>query len=114
MEYPRRKRIPVSYNWEMKVTVAAAKGRNVLNFPRDYSRNCLLKSHRNIYLLDVASGKVYKSPILNSSKGSEDKFIYSGWKKFVKQASLCFKDKVIFKAPKGDNFLEVQIVRCAF
>jgi hypothetical protein len=46
--------------------------------------------------MDSDSGKLYKSPIFTSSKNVEDRFVYSGWKKFVKESKLSYKDKVIF------------------
>jgi hypothetical protein len=61
--------------------------------------------------MDSDSGKSYKSPIFTSSKYAEDRFIYSGWKKFVKDNRLNYKDKVIFNARRGDNVLEVKVVR---
>ncbi|CAJ2632314.1 unnamed protein product [Trifolium pratense] len=102
---------PISFRWEVNVTTSIARGRNVLNFPRDYSRNCLLRSDNTIYMLEMSSGRVYKSAILTSSKNDEDRFIYSGWKRFVKENRLSYKDKVIFYARNGDNRLEVQIIR---
>jgi hypothetical protein len=70
-----------------------------------------LKSDNVIYLLDCASGKIIRSPLFTSSKNEEDRFIYSGWKKFVKDNRLRYKDRVIFSSRGGDNFLEVQVVR---
>jgi hypothetical protein len=61
--------------------------------------------------MDIESGKVYRSPLLTSTKNVEDKFIYSGWKKFVSDSGLHYKDKLILNAPLGDNYLEVQIIR---
>jgi hypothetical protein len=81
------------------------------NFPREYSRNCLSKYHGNIYLLETTSGKIFKSPILTSSKNLEDRFVYLAWKRFVKENKLHFRDRLIFNAPYGDNKLEVQIMR---
>jgi hypothetical protein len=72
----------------------------------------LKKYHAYVYLLDIASGKVYRSPLLASARNFEDKFIYSGWKKFVKENELRFGDKLILNAPNGDNYLEVRIIRC--
>jgi hypothetical protein len=83
------------------------------NFPRDYTRNCLKKSDINIYLLDQTTGKVFKSPIFTSTTNDEDRFIYSGWKRFIKEKRLRFKDKVIFKSSEFNNVLDVQIVRRA-
>jgi hypothetical protein len=81
------------------------------NFPRDYARNCLLKSDKTIYLIESASGKIYRSPIFTSSKSEESRFIYSGWKKFIKENKLCYKDRVVFNSKKGNNVLEVQVIR---
>jgi hypothetical protein len=81
------------------------------NFSRDYVRNCLRKSEKYIYILDLATGKVFRSPILSSSRHHEDKFIYSGWKRFVRENNLRVRDRLLFNSPNGDNFLEVQIVR---
>jgi hypothetical protein len=61
--------------------------------------------------MDVGSGKVFRSPFLTSSRNVEDRFIYSGWKKYVKENGLRFKDKLIFNAPYGDNRLEIEVVR---
>ncbi|PNX87180.1 hypothetical protein L195_g043266, partial [Trifolium pratense] len=55
-----------SYKWELVVTSSISRGRNVLNFPREYTRNCLMNSDRKIYLIDVASGRVYNSKIFTS------------------------------------------------
>ncbi|CAJ2634008.1 unnamed protein product [Trifolium pratense] len=100
-----------SFNWEITVTTSMASGRNVLNFPREYSRNCLSNSESTIHLLDIVTGKVFKSPIITSTKNNEDKYVYSCWKKFVKENKLKFKDRVIFNAPDGNNVLQVQILR---
>jgi hypothetical protein len=70
-----------------------------------------LKSHTHVFLVDVATRKIFRSPVFTSSKNKEDKFIYSGWKKFVKENTLRFRDKVIFNAFKGDNTIEIEIVR---
>jgi hypothetical protein len=64
-----------------------------------------------IYLIDVATGGVLKSPIFTSSKNKEDKFVYAAWRKFVKQKRLKFKDKVILNAPGGNNIIELEVVR---
>jgi hypothetical protein len=64
-----------------------------------------------IYLIDVGTGGVFKSPIFTSSKNIEDKFVYAAWKKFVKQNRLKFRDRIIFNAPRGNNILEVEVVR---
>jgi hypothetical protein len=64
-----------------------------------------------IYLIDVATGGVLKSPIFTSSKNKEDKFVYAAWKKFVKQKRLKFRDKIIFNARSGNNIIEVEVVR---
>jgi hypothetical protein len=81
------------------------------NFPREYTRNCLKKAHTTIYLVDSSSGRVFRSPIFTSSKHDEDKFIYSGWIRFVKANSLRFKDKVVLNAKHGNNVLDVHIIR---
>jgi hypothetical protein len=64
-----------------------------------------------IYLIDVSTGSVLKSPIFTSSKNKEDKFVYAAWKNFVIGKKLKFRDRIIFNAPNGNNILEVQIVR---
>ncbi|WJX88898.1 hypothetical protein P8452_70939 [Trifolium repens] len=77
----------------------------------EYTRNCLKKAHTTIYLVDSSSGRVFRSPIFTSSKHDEDKFIYSGWIRFVKANSLRFKDKVVLNAKHGNNVLDVHIIR---
>jgi hypothetical protein len=64
-----------------------------------------------IYLIDVATGGVLKSPIFTSSKNKEDKFVYAAWRKFVKQKRLKFRDKVILNARGGNNIIELEVVR---
>ncbi|CAJ2637263.1 unnamed protein product [Trifolium pratense] len=81
------------------------------NFPRDYSRNCLKKFVINVYLVDSSTGKVFKSPSFTSTTNDEDLFIYSGWKKFVKEKKLKFRDKLIFRFEDRNNVLDVQIIR---
>jgi hypothetical protein len=81
------------------------------NFPREYSRNCLSKSENVIYLVDIATGKVFESPIFTSARNDEDKFVYSAWKMFVKENKLRFKDRVIFNPRGGNNVIEIQILR---
>ncbi|WJX45163.1 hypothetical protein P8452_32063 [Trifolium repens] len=100
-----------SFKWEILVNTSIARGRNVLSFPREYSRNCLLHCEPVIYLIDVATEDVFKSPIFTSSKNIEDKFVYAAWKKFVKQKRLKFRDKIIFNARRGNNILEVEVFR---
>jgi hypothetical protein len=81
------------------------------NFPREYTRTCLKKSHAYVYLMDVASGKHFRSPVLASTRNVDDKFIYSGWKKFIQENGLRFGDKLILSAPSGDNYIEIRIIR---
>jgi hypothetical protein len=64
-----------------------------------------------IYLVDKLSGKTFKSPIFKASKHPEDRFIYSGWKKFVREFKPRFKDTLIFDCPSGDNRIEISIIR---
>ncbi|WJX28647.1 hypothetical protein P8452_17340 [Trifolium repens] len=99
------------FKWEMKVTRAIAKGRNVLNFPREYSRNCLGDTERMIYLIDMETDEVLKSSIFTSSTNAEDRFIYSGWKRFVKGKRLRIRDTVTFTAEVGSNIIYVQVRR---
>ncbi|KAK2397205.1 hypothetical protein P8452_18272 [Trifolium repens] len=101
----------ISYKWEIVVNTRIAKGRNVLSFPREYSRNCLRNSETMIYLIDVATGGVLKSPIFTSSKNKEDKFVYAAWKILVKQKRLKFRDRIILNARGGNNIIEVEVVR---
>ncbi|WJX66778.1 hypothetical protein P8452_51298 [Trifolium repens] len=105
------RKVPITYQWEIHVSRSVARGGNVLNFPREYTRNCLKKAHTTIYLVDSSSGRVFRSPIFTSSKHDEDKFIYSGWIRFVKANSLRFKDKVVLNAKHGNNVLDVHIIR---
>ncbi|WJX81712.1 hypothetical protein P8452_64560 [Trifolium repens] len=100
-----------SFCWEIVVNTKIAKGTNVLSFPREFSRNCLLNSEPVIYLIDLSTGGVLKSPIFTSSKNKEDKFVYAAWKKFVIEKKLKFRDRIIFNSPNGNNVVEVQIVR---
>ncbi|XP_045807081.1 uncharacterized protein LOC123899872 [Trifolium pratense] len=100
-----------SFKWELVVTSSISRGRNVLNFPREYTRNCLMNSDRKIYLIDVASGRVYNSKIFTSGQNKENRYVYSCWKKFVTENNLKFRDKVIFNATTGDNVIQVQILR---
>ncbi|WJX45747.1 hypothetical protein P8452_32607 [Trifolium repens] len=108
---PQRLRTPVSFKWDVRVTRSIASGKNVMNFSRDYVRNCLRKSDRYVYLLDYATGKVFRPPILSSSRHVEDKFIYYGWKRFVIKNNLHVRDRLMFNSPNGDNFLEVKVGR---
>jgi hypothetical protein len=80
-------------------------------FPREYSRNCLSTSDNFIYMIDVSTGRIFKSPIFTSAKNREDRYVYAGWKTFVKEKKLKFKDKVVFDAKNGNHVIEVQIHR---
>jgi hypothetical protein len=92
--------------------IRVADSQSILNyFMEKYSRNCLLKSDKTVYLVESASGKNFRSPIFTSSKSEESRFIYSGWKKFIKENKLCYKDRVVFNSKKGNNVLEVQVIR---
>jgi hypothetical protein len=70
-----------------------------------------LKSDKTLYLVESTTGKIFRSPIFTSSKSEESRFIYSGWKKFIKEFKLCYKDRVIFNSKKGNNVLEVEVIR---
>ncbi|WJX67048.1 hypothetical protein P8452_51546 [Trifolium repens] len=100
-----------SFKWEIVVNTSIARARNVLTFPREYSRNCLSSSDNIIYMIDVATGSIFKSPIFTSTKNREDRYVYSAWKSFVKEKKLRFKDRVIFNAKNGNHIIEVQIIR---
>jgi hypothetical protein len=71
----------------------------------------LLNSEDNIYLIDTATGRIFKSPIFTSSKNKEDRFVYAAWKAFVKEKRLKFRDKIIFDSRNGNHVVEVQVVR---
>jgi hypothetical protein len=62
-------------------------------------------------MIDVSTGRIFKSPIFTFAKNREDRYVYAGWKTFVKEKKLKFKDKVVFDAKNGNHVIEVQIHR---
>ncbi|WJX13405.1 hypothetical protein P8452_03795 [Trifolium repens] len=71
---PMLTRSHLSFKWEIVVNTSIARARNVLTFPREYSRNCLSSSDNVIYMIDVATGSTFKSPIFTSTKNREDRY----------------------------------------
>jgi hypothetical protein len=59
----------------------------------------------------METDEVLKSSIFTSSTNAEDRFIYSGWKRFVKGKRLRIRDTVTFTAEVESNIIYVQVQR---
>lgn len=68
-------------------------------------------NQRVIILYDIGQDETYVCPIKTGTKGDEDKYIYEGWCKFVRDNELKLNDRLIMKCVYEVEFVEVTILR---
>ncbi|GAU49169.1 hypothetical protein TSUD_138950 [Trifolium subterraneum] len=103
------------HTWIKKINITPGNGNNIqpLNIPRQFALQALGDA-TSIVLQSIHSNELIKCKIITAKRSEThvEKYLSSGWHKFVKDNNIKAGDKFIFKLPHHNaTAIQAEIVR---
>ncbi|KAK2376102.1 lysine-specific demethylase JMJ25 [Trifolium repens] len=100
------------YKWELKVSMATAKGKSVLHFPKFISDECSLRRGQQIHVVCDNTKETTCCDVMKNGTKPPQYYIGRGWYEFVRKLKLKNGDKIVFTLDNPPRVLNVRAVRC--